>query len=190
MQKTALSLVACLLAIAASGASAQAIYKWRDANGQLHLSDTPPPNDTPAKNILQRPNLPAPVHPGDASASATAGGTATGTVTSTGAGTSAAAGTGTPANAGDSELAKRKAKIDQDKATAQAAEKARAEQQQADARAAACSSAQQNARTMGTGGRIVRINANGEREFLDDATIAAELRRAQDAVAQNCGPAH
>ena len=178
MQKTALSLVACLLAIAASGASAQAIYKWRDANGQLHLSDTPPPSDTPAKNILQRPNLPAAVHPGDASASAAAA-----------ADTGTGAGTSTPVNAGDSELTKRKNKIDQDKATAQAAEKARAEQQQADARAAACSSAQQNARTMSNGGRIVRINANGEKEFLDDATIAAQLRSAQDAVAQNCGPA-
>ena len=170
MQKIALPLVACLLAVAASGASAQAIYKWRDASGQLHISDTPPPSDTPAKDIIQRPApRAAAVHEaGSAASAATASANA---------------------DAGDSELAKKKKKLDQDKAQAAAIEKVKAEQQQADARAAACASAQQTARTMSAGGRIARVNANGEKEFLDDAAIAGELRRAQDAVAQSCGAA-
>lgn len=164
----ALSLAAVSLALAAAGASAQTIYKWRDASGLMHISDSPPPPDVPAKNIISRTGAPAPVIAASEAASG-------------------AAASGAPA--GDSELLKRKAKIDEDKAKADALAKAKAEQQQADARAANCASAQQQMRTMSNGGRIVRVNANGEKEFLDDATIAAELRRAQDSVAQNCGPA-
>ncbi|HYP33580.1 MAG TPA: DUF4124 domain-containing protein [Burkholderiaceae bacterium] len=37
MQKTALSLAACLLALAAAGAHAQAVWKWRDG-GTLTFS--------------------------------------------------------------------------------------------------------------------------------------------------------
>ncbi len=167
MQKIALPLVACLLAIAATDASAQAIYKWRDAGGQMHISDTPPPSDVPARNILQRPNGAAlVVHDAASAASEPA-----------------------QPNAGDAALLKKKARLDQEKAQADALEKAKADQKQADARAAACAAAQQNVRTMTTGGRIVRINANGEREYLDDAAIANELKRAQDAAAQSCGPA-
>jgi hypothetical protein len=167
MQKIALPLVACLLAIAATDASAQAVYKWRDAGGQMHISDTPPPPDVPARNILQRPNGAAlVVHDAASAASEPA-----------------------QPNAGDAALLKKKARLDQEKAQADALEKAKADQKQADARAAACTAAQQNVRTMTAGGRIVRINANGEREYLDDAAIANELKRAQDAAAQSCGPA-
>ena len=48
MQKIALPFVACLLALAAVGAQAQTLWKWRDAAGQLHISDQAPPAGTPA----------------------------------------------------------------------------------------------------------------------------------------------
>lgn len=166
MQKIALPLVACLLAIAASGASAQTIYKWRDASGQMHIGDTPPPVGTPAKDVVTR-QAPGPAVVVHDAASASSG---------------AAPGAG----AGDSELQKKKAKADKDKADAAAAAKAQADQKNADARAQNCASAQQAARTMQAGGRISRVNASGEKEFLDDAAIASELKRAQDAVAQSC----
>jgi hypothetical protein len=35
--------------------------------------------------------------------------------------------------------------------------------------------------------RIATVNANGEREYLDDAAIAAQTRQAQQAATQNCG---
>jgi hypothetical protein len=166
MQKIALPLVACLLAIAATGASAQTIYKWRDASGQVHISDTPPPANTPAKDVLSRP-APSPAVVTHDAASAAAS-----------------------APAGDSELMKKKAKADADKAQAAAVEKAKADQQAADARAVNCVAAQQQARNLSLGGRVARVNANGEREYLDDAAIAAQLRQAQSAAAQNCGPAN
>jgi hypothetical protein len=34
--------------------------------------------------------------------------------------------------------------------------------------------------------RISRVNAQGEREFLDDKQIAAESQRARSAVAADC----
>jgi hypothetical protein len=169
MQKIVLPFVACLLAIAATGASAQAIYKWRDANGQTHISDTPPPSDVPDKNVISRPNRAIVAHDAAAAASDTA--------------------PAATANPADSELMKKKARLDQDKAQAAAIEKAKTDQKQADARAATCAAAQQQARTMGLGGRIARVNANGEKEFLDDAAIANELKHAQDVAAQSCGPA-
>ncbi len=171
MKKTAaLPLVACLLAIAATGASAQAIYKWRDASGQMHISDTPPPSDVPAKNVIARPGGAAAAHEAASAASDAAPATAA-------------------ANAGDSDLAKKKAKIDKDKADAAAIDKAKADQKLADARAANCAAAQQQARTMSSGIRVARVNANGEREYLDDAAIASELKKAQALAADSCGPA-
>jgi hypothetical protein len=39
------------LLLAAAPASAQ--YKWRDARGQIHISDLPPPREVPDKDVLQ-----------------------------------------------------------------------------------------------------------------------------------------
>ena len=63
MQKIALSFAAGLLALAAVGADAQTLWKWRDASGQMHISDTPPPPGTPARNIVSGPPLGTPASP-------------------------------------------------------------------------------------------------------------------------------
>ena len=60
MQKIALPFVACLLALAAAGAHAQTLWKWRDAVGPMHISDTAPPAGTPARNIISGPRRRAP----------------------------------------------------------------------------------------------------------------------------------
>ena len=39
---------------------------------------------------------------------------------------------------------------------------------------------------MESGMRIARTNANGEREFMDDNTRAAEAQRARDVVSSDC----
>jgi glutaredoxin len=41
----------CLLAAAFSAAQAQQIYRWVDENGQLHVTDTPPPH---ARNLEKK----------------------------------------------------------------------------------------------------------------------------------------
>jgi hypothetical protein len=167
MPKIALPLVACLLAIAATGASAQSVWKWRDAAGQIHLSDTPPPNDTPAGNVLQRPN--GGRMPVAASASAVAAAPA--------------------ASAPDTDLQKKKKQADREVAEKAAADKAALDQKNAEIRRDNCQRAQTQVSALQNGARVARLNAKGEREFLDDAARAAEIKRTQDIAAQNCGTA-
>ena len=172
MPKIALPLAACcLLAAVATGASAQSFWKWKDAGGQIHLSDTAPPATVPAKDILQRP----------------AGGVAsTALVAAAAPPASSASGT---LSAIDAELQKRKAKADQEKADKAAADKAAADRKNAALRADNCSRAQRSVQAFDSGVRIAQMNAKGEREYMDDKQRAAERQRAQDAVTQNCGPA-
>jgi hypothetical protein len=172
MQKLALPLVACLLAIAATGASAQSVWKWRDAAGQLHVSDTAPPAGTPDQNIVSR--------PGGGVRSVVS----TSSVTTTSATTPVAG-----ASAPDSDLDKKKKAADRDQTEKVAAAKADIEKKNAATRADNCQRAQSSVSGIQNGGRLAVMNAKGEREFLDDAGRAAELKRAQDGVAQNCGPA-
>jgi hypothetical protein len=166
MQKIALPFVACLLAIAAVGAHAQSMWKWRDASGQLHIGDTPPPPGTPAKNIISSPagGIPAPI------------------VTTT---TAAADASSAP----ESDLDKKKKAADQVKADKDKADRAALEQKNAAIRKDNCTRATNEATGIQSGIRMATTNANGEREFLDDAGRAAELKRVQDIAASNCGPA-
>jgi hypothetical protein len=52
----------CLLLMAAMPVCAQQIYKWTDANGQVHFSDQPPPSDSSSEPAgkVQKPEQPKP----------------------------------------------------------------------------------------------------------------------------------
>ncbi|HUQ25948.1 MAG TPA: DUF4124 domain-containing protein [Burkholderiales bacterium] len=49
-----------------------------------------------------------------------------------------------------------------------------------------CEAAQAQVRQIQSGQRISTVNAQGERVFLEDAQVARELARAQQAAAANC----
>jgi len=175
MQKTALSLAACLLALAAAGAHAQALWKWRDASGQLHISDKAPPPGTPAKDILAAPPggvlpPPAALIPKPAAASA-------------------AEAPGTAGSAGDSALDKKKKAADLEKVEKEKADRAKLEAGNAAIRKDNCTRARSALQTLQNGGRMARTNDKGERKYLDDAARADETKRAQEAIASNCGAA-
>jgi hypothetical protein len=177
MQKIALPLAACLLAIAVSGAHAQSLWKWRDASGQLHISDTAPPPGTPAKNIISS--------PAGVSQPATTLTTATSSTSSTTTTVATPAGASAP----ETELEKRKKAAEKEKADKDKADRAALAQKNEAIRKDSCARAQNAAASLQSGVRVATIGANGEREFLDDAQRATELKRAQDLVASNCGPA-
>jgi hypothetical protein len=171
MQKIALPFVACLLAIAAVGAHAQSMWKWRDASGQLHIGDTPPPPGTPAKNIVSSPagSMLAPIAAPTSTATTTAAADAS--------------------SAPESDLDKKKKAADKVKADKDKADRAALEQKNAAIRQDNCTRATNEVAGIQAGNRLTVTNTKGEREYLDDAGRAAELKRTQDIAASNCGPA-
>jgi hypothetical protein len=97
-------------------------------------------------------------------------------------------GAGTPAPASASlaeqEKALAKRREDASKAESKAAEDAKLAEKHRER----CDQARSYLATLNDGGRLVRTNANGEREFLDDAAIEAERKRAQVAISESCKP--
>lgn len=173
MQKTALPFVACLLALAVAGAHAQSLWKWRDASGQLHISDTAPPPGTPAKNIISSPPGGVVAPPSSLAPAAAPASAAT---------------VDPAAAAGASALDKKKKAAEQAKADQAKADKAELDAKNAAIRKDNCARSQAALAGLQSGQRIARLNAQGEREVLDDAGRAEETKRAQDAVANSCSP--
>jgi hypothetical protein len=144
---------------------AHAQWKWRDARGQVHASDMPPPREVAEKDILQRPNSPnrRPV----------------------------AQPTVMAASAAAAPVLKPTAETELDKkikaAEREQAEKAKAEEARlAEARAENCKRARSHMATLESGIRIARTNDKGEREVLDDRQRADEMRRAREIIASDC----
>jgi hypothetical protein len=140
-------------------------WKWRDASGQINVSDLPPPTSVPAKDILERP----PVQRKSVEVAAAAASAA-----------STSLATATPRT--DPELeARRKRTVDE-----QAALQQQQLERDAALRADNCSRANAQLALLNDGQRIARTNAQGEREVLDDKARAEELQRTRAVVASNC----
>lgn len=171
MPKTALPLVACLLAFSLAGAHAQPLWKWRDASGQMHISDTAPPPGTPAKNIISGPPGGVAVPSSLAPVSA------------------ASAPASPPASAPVTALDKQKKAADQEKADKEKADRAEVEAKNAAVRKDNCARAQTTLTTLQSGQRVATVDSKGERQIMDDDARAAEIKHTQQAVSANCGPA-
>ena len=159
------AVIALLLA-----ASAQAQWKWRDAKGNVQYSDLPPPQGTPEKDILQRP-------PGQSRPTI---------VISVPGSPASAAPAPAPAGSAPSKAeldAAARARKEQD---GQAARQKEEERRLAEQRRENCSRAQANLRELQNGSRITRTNDKGERVYMDEGQIAAELNRTRDIVAAEC----
>lgn len=146
---------------------ADAQWKWRDAGGQVNISDRPPPRDVPEKDILARPT-PQARTVAEAPAAAA----------------SAASAPGRPEVRPpvDRELEARKKAAEQEQAA-----KARAEADKlAATRADNCRRARGQVAALESGERMARFNEKGEREVLGDQARAEELSRARAIVASDC----
>lgn len=151
--------------------SAVAQYQWIDKDGRRVFSDRAPPADIPVKNILSQPRGGAALAAAPAAAEAA---------------TPAASATATagkaPARGVDKALDDKKKQAEAADAAKQKADEAR----QAAARADNCKRAQGAKATLDSGMRMARVNAQGEREVLDDAQRAAELKRVNEIIAASC----
>lgn len=163
-------LLLAVLAVASSSAQAGTQWKWRDAQGATQYSDRPPPAGTPDKDILSRPALPKRAAKAPTDAASAASGQAV----------QATAAASKPA---DPELEAKRKKAEDEKTAKQKAEDDKIAKQKAEN----CDRARGYKRTLDDGIRIVRNNAKGEREFLDDKARAEEMQRTQEAISANCG---
>jgi hypothetical protein len=155
-------------------ASAQAQWKWRDAKGNVQYSDRPPPPGTLDKDILQRPAAASrnvvvvPVTPvGQAASAASA--------------PAPRPAASAPTKAEQEAAARQKQEQDRDAAKQKEEERRLAAQRREN-----CSRAQAGLRDLQSGTRITRTNEKGERVFMDEAQIAAEVARARDVVSSEC----
>lgn len=164
------SLVLGLILTFAVAVPAVAQWKWKDKDGRMQYSDVPPPSGVKDSDILQRPS---------AARRAT-------TVAVPVAASAASAGersaTAPTVAKVDPELEARRKKTEE----LELAKKKEEEQKIAAARKDNCSQARSYMKTLDEGIRISRTNANGEREVLDDAGRAAEVKRTQTAIDSNC----
>jgi Domain of unknown function (DUF4124) len=182
MQKLAFALFASALTLLAAS-PAHATWKWRDANGVVHVSDRPPPMSVPDGSILSRPagakaRAAAQPLPGLAPA---------GTASPTSAAPAASA--ADKASGKDPELQARQKK------QAEAEEAARREKEKTETaknnaqRADNCKRATAYHNALREGMRIAVPAADGSREVLDDKGRADEIKRAQEVMARDCKPA-
>jgi hypothetical protein len=151
------------LCVATLPAAAQ--WKWKDARGQVVISDTPPPREIPERDVLQKPTA---VMQRQAAPQAPAA--------------SAAAVDAAAKPKVDPELEARRKKAEADQQEKQKAE----EQKIAAVRADNCRRARAYVETLNSGIRLTRVNDKGEQEFLDDSQRAAEMQRARQAIATDC----
>ena len=155
--------VGCSVLLAAMPAAAQ--WKWKDARGQVVISDVPPPRDVPDRDVLQKPELvsrrptnqPTPV--------------ASAPVPETVAKAKV-----------EPELEARKKKAEQEQV-----DKAKAEEEKvAVQRAENCKRARAHMSSLDSGIRLSRTNEKGEREILDDKQRADEVNRTRQIISSDC----
>ena len=149
------------LALAPVGAET---YKWKDADGKIHYSDQPPPANAKEETTVKSRKPSAPVQ----SAPATP--------------TDKGAAPAKPKTPAEQEAAFKKRQVEE--AEREAAEKKKvaeaAEKQQN------CDQARAQLQTLQAGGRVTRTNAQGEREYLNDAQIGQEIARAKKSADSWC----
>jgi len=154
-----------------SSANAQ-VYKCIDAAGKVIYSQNPCPANTKSGTVTRRVDRPseAPAAtPAEGSADKAAKG-------------DAAKKTG-PKTAVEQEQDFRKRQQDQAKAAKESGEKSAETQRKAEN----CRIARERLAQYEAGGRMTRINPQGERYYLEDAQIEQEKTRARADLSQHCG---
>jgi hypothetical protein len=171
--RTRTALLGLALAVIASPLFAQSIWKWRDANGRIQVSDQAPPVSVPEKNILSRPGgQPPSVVPAEGIGAAPSPVPAT---------TTATVPPGT-----DPTLEARTRKLQAEKTAADAERKRADKANEAARKADSCQRARNQLAMLESGVRASRPNDKGEREFLDDKGRADEVERTRRQVNSNC----
>lgn len=152
------------------------IYKWKDKDGKVRYSDVPPPSNVPQESLygkkIPKPTGQPPLMPveGDATVAANK-----------------------EKAAAQEKAASEKAPVSKEEAAAKRAKDAEQSKKEDEAKQAElklkqenCKSAQANLKTYTDGGRLIKTNEKGEREYLNDADIGKGKVEAQKDVETYC----
>jgi hypothetical protein len=157
--------------------SAMAQWAWTDEQGRAIFSDRAPATSVPDKRIFKRP-IPARLTPNPEPTPNTGADAASAKTASP----TQPAASAVQTSGLDKELAERKKKAEQAQAEQRKFEEERVDKLKADN----CERARQAQKTLESGVRLSRTNAQGEREILDDTARAAESKRLQAIMATDC----
>ena len=166
-------LLAVFALTAVSGLSQAEIYKWKDKDGKVRYSDTPPPSNIKQEPISgkKKPIVPtgkAPLSPLDTAAETAAVPTAKPKEIEP------------PMSAEDAAAKQRRESAETEKQNKQVKEA------EAKRKTENCSAAKANMETYTQGGRVYKMNEKGEREYLDEKGFAAGREKAQQEINENC----
>ena len=155
-------------------APANAQWKWRDASGQVHYSDQPPPKSVPASKIQQFETSGIVVQPPAQAAAQPAAATGTANADDQ------------PKTMADRELALRRR--DAQREAERDAQRRKDEQKARDLAALGkvCEALRNEALTLESGLRVARVNAQGEPVVIDDDERAARLEAVQRDLQAHC----
>jgi hypothetical protein len=168
--QTFLALSLALICVAAS-----AQWQWMDKDGRKVFSDRSPPPDILDKNILKRPAGRGPSPQTSEAVGTPAADTAQ-------APTPALANAAPKPTGIDKDLeAKKKQALD-----AETAKRKAEEDRITKVKIENCARAKQAKTTYESGIRVSRTNAAGEREVMDDAARATEIKRIDSVIAADC----
>jgi hypothetical protein len=148
------------------------LYKWVDANGKVQYSDKPPPAGAKGEAVKNR----------SSSVSGSAASAGTTAPDAAKADPKAAAKSSRPLTAAEQEQAFRKRKLEEEEAQKKSQDKTAQDTQ----RQENCTTVKNQVITLEAGGRQQRLDAKGERYFLDEQQIQAELTKARQQVATLC----
>lgn len=185
MRRLSLLVLSMTLALPA----AAQVYQWRDAQGRINYSDTPPPTGA-GKTVKPAPKNRAPAVVDDAPEQPAEPGTHK--PAADGGAQGAAGETGKPP-AGKTDPSKPKTTADKEAdfrqrrvAAAEAETKAEKERQRVAELARSCEQARSQIAGLKNSRRITRFNGEGQRELLDDIGRTSEIERSQKYVDENC----
>ncbi|MEO6269496.1 MAG: DUF4124 domain-containing protein [Lautropia sp.] len=166
-RRLALVAATAVLWLGAAGPAA-AQYQWRDTQGRMVFSDQPPPAAVSADRIVRNaaPTVAPPTAPGTAALAPL----------------KAAAAAAAPPSLADRDLAWRKRMAESEEQEKKAAEAASRKL----ALVQACEDIKGTIRSLGSGQRVTRVTASGEREFIADAERLQRLAAARKSAGERC----
>jgi hypothetical protein len=165
-----LAVAVALAALTALPAAAQ--WVWKDSNGRTVYSDRSPPPDVKPSQIVREPSTPVLPMPA----------AAIGQPEAPKGSDWKAQPAGAPKTMAEREMEFRKRQQER----ADSERKAQEEQQKSAAKATECERARGYLKGLEDGQRVVRTDASGNREYLDDSQRGAEIERTRKMVQSLC----